>query len=67
MLENPDKLRGIIKSTGAQSSDVTAEETVDELCAKCDPYAENWAPTAEKLWTCAHGCAGCAEQQAAGK
>ena len=67
MLENPDKLRGIIKSTGAHSSDVTAEETVDELCAKCDPYAENWAPTAEKLWTCAHGCAGCAEQQAAGK
>ena len=67
MLENPDKLRGIIKETGARSSDVTAEESVDELCAKCDPYAVNWAPTAENLWACSHGCAGCAEKQAAGK
>ena len=67
MLENPDKLREIIKTTGANSSDVTAEESVDDLCAKCDPYAENWAPTAEKLWSCSQACAGCAEQQAAGK
>ena len=67
VLENEDKLRGIIKTTGAKSSDVTAEETVDDLCAKCDPYAENWTPTAEKLLACSHGCAQCSEQQAAGK
>ena len=67
MLENPDKLRGIIKTTGAQSSDVTAEESVDDLCAKCDPYAANWTPTAEKLWACSHNCAQCAGDQVVGK
>ena len=67
MLENPDKLRDIIKTTGAKSSDVTAEESVDDLCAKCDPYAANWTPTAEKLWACSHNCAQCAGDQVVGK
>ena len=34
-------------------------EDVDDLCAKCDSYAENWTPTAERLWACSHGCASC--------
>ena len=50
MLENPEKLREIIKKTGAKSSNLEGEETVEMLCSRCDEYAKNWAPTAEKLW-----------------
>ena len=66
MLENPEKLREIVHKSGAHPSDVTALESVDDLCAKCDSYAENWTPTADKLWSCNHHCASCG-QVAAGK
>ncbi|MGM9579373.1 MAG: radical SAM protein [Evtepia sp.] len=67
MLENPDKLREMIHKSGAHPSDVTALEDVDTLCDKCVSYADNWAPTAQKLWDCSHACAGCGQQAAAGK
>lgn len=50
MLENPDILRKIIKQTNASSTDLIAPESVDELCGKCDDFANAWAPEAEKLW-----------------
>ncbi len=50
MLENPEKLLEIIKATGAKSTDLEAEESVEHLCSKCYEYAENWKATAEKLW-----------------
>ncbi len=50
MLENPELLRDIIKKTGAHSSNLEGEETAEMLCARCDEYAKNWIPTAEKLW-----------------
>ena len=25
-------------------------ESVDHFCDKCESYAENWKPTAERLW-----------------
>lgn len=50
MLENPNKLRGIIEKTGAGSTDLQQPETADELCGKCDKYAANWAPAAKDLW-----------------
>ena len=59
MLENPEKLREMVHKSGAHPSDVTALEDVDDLCAKCDSYAENWAPTAAHLWDCSHNCATC--------
>ena len=46
---------------------MTALESVDDLCAKCDDYAKNWAPTADKLWSCSHHCGTCGQQAAAGK
>ena len=55
MLENPEKLRAIVKSSGAHSTDLQSPETVDHLCAKCDRYAAEWKPTADKLW--AENCA----------
>ena len=55
MLENPEKLRAMVKSSGAHSTDLQSPETVDHLCAKCDRYAAEWKPTADKLW--AENCA----------
>lgn len=53
MLENPDRLREIIKQTGAKSSDFLSHEDVETLCSKCDPFAKAWKPVAEELWNSA--------------
>ena len=50
MLENPQLLRGIVKDTQANSTDLAAPEDVEHLCAKCDRYAEHWAPVAQQAW-----------------
>ena len=50
MLENPDCLRHIIAQTGAQSTDILAPESVETLCARCDRFAAQWAPEAERIW-----------------
>lgn len=50
MLENPEKLREIIKKTGAKSTDLMIEEDVDTLCRKCDEFALEWKPVAEEIW-----------------
>lgn len=52
MLENPELLRQMVEKTGAKSTDMQSPESAEHLCAKCDAYAANWAPTAEKLWQC---------------
>ena len=50
MLENPEKLRKMVKESGAKSTDYESPENVDALCDRCEPYAENWKGMAEKLW-----------------
>jgi len=50
MLENPELLRGMVNKTGAKSTDLLAPEDVETLCAKCDRYAAEWKPCADKLW-----------------
>ena len=65
MLENPEKLRRMVRETGAHSTDCEAPEDVDTLCDRTEPYAQNWAPVSETLWeesgrTCAGGCGACA-------
>ena len=50
MLENPEKLREIVKSTGAHQTNVEAPEEVDELCDKCVDYASCWKSTADEIW-----------------
>lgn len=50
MLENPEKLRDIVHATGAHSTDLISEESVDNLCAKCSSYSEEWKPRAEEIW-----------------
>ena len=51
MLENPEKLRAMVKASGAVSTDLQSQESVDHLCAKCDEYARTWAPDAARLWS----------------
>jgi MoaA/NifB/PqqE/SkfB family radical SAM enzyme len=50
MLENPHILRGIVKETAAVSTDLASPEDVDTLCGKCDAYAKEWAPVAQRVW-----------------
>lgn len=50
MLENPQALRGIVKKTGAKSTNLNHPESADELCSKCDAYAKIWAPKAKEIW-----------------
>ena len=50
MLENPDKLRAMVKKSGAHSTDLQSPEMAEHLCAKCDQYAKNWKPVADELW-----------------
>jgi MoaA/NifB/PqqE/SkfB family radical SAM enzyme len=50
MLENPDILREIIKETNAKSTDLVSQETVEELCSKCDDFSKAWAPVAKEIW-----------------
>ena len=49
MLENPEKLRQMVKETGAKSTDYESPEEVDALCDRCEPYAQNCKPEADKL------------------
>lgn len=50
LLENPEYLRKMVKETGAKSTDLVCPEDVETLCARCDKFAEAWAPEAERLW-----------------
>ena len=50
MLENPERLRKMVKESGAHSTDPQSPETAEHLCGKCDSYAKCWAPEAERLW-----------------
>lgn len=50
MLENPDRLREMIRITGAKSTNMDAEEPADTLCEKCEEYADKWASVADAIW-----------------
>ena len=50
MLENPDMLRKMVNESKAKSSNLVRQESVEELCAKCDDFAREWAPKAEEIW-----------------
>ena len=50
MLENPEILQRLVNETGAKSTDLQSPETVEQLCTKCEEYARNWKPHADKVW-----------------
>ncbi|HWS30704.1 MAG TPA: radical SAM protein [Clostridia bacterium] len=59
LLDNPGALARMVETSGAHSTDLQNPEDVHELTAKCERTAERWAPVADKLWNCSHGCAEC--------
>lgn len=59
MLENPDALRTMVKTTHAVNTDYESIESVDHLCDKTTPYAENWKVKADEMWYGCNGCNGC--------
>ena len=58
-LKSPIFMRAMVKETGAVSTDYQSPESVDHLCDKTTPYAQQWENTAQTLWT---GCGGCHHQ-----
>lgn len=50
MLDNPEKLQAIIHGCGARSTEMCAEETIDQLAAKTAPIAAEWGPKARELF-----------------
>ena len=50
LLENPERLREMVKRSGAKSSDLLHAEDVDTLCDKCVAFAREWAPEARRIW-----------------
>ena len=63
MLENPEKLRAMVKATGAKSTDYEAPETVDALCDRTAPYAAAWQPAADALWSACARCRCCGKAE----
>ncbi|MBQ8082269.1 MAG: radical SAM protein [Clostridia bacterium] len=54
LLDNPEKLRGIVHETGAHSTDLESPEDIDRLADKCENAAAQWAPVADELWAKGH-------------
>jgi hypothetical protein len=40
----------MVEESGTHSADLQSPESAEHLCAKCDRYAEQWKPVADKLW-----------------
>lgn len=59
LLDNYGALAGMVDETGAHSTDLESPEDVHALCDKCKKASENWAVTADKLWSCSHSCVKC--------
>ncbi|MBU5626918.1 radical SAM protein [Oscillibacter sp. MSJ-2] len=67
LLDNPGRLTQMVESSGAHSTDLQDPEDVHDLTEKCREKAEKWAPVADHLWECSHGCASCVGCQKEGK
>lgn len=59
VLDNPGRLTELVEKAGAKSTDYQDVETAKEYSDKCVDAAANWAPVADRLWTCSGHCTGC--------
>lgn len=59
LLDNPEKLKHMVKSSGAHSTQPLDPEDVDNLTSKCVEASKSWAETADKIWCdkCSKKCA----------
>jgi MoaA/NifB/PqqE/SkfB family radical SAM enzyme len=53
-LDNPEKLRMIVNTSQAKSTQLHDNETVEFYTAKCEKHASQWAPVSEALWARDH-------------
>ena len=40
----------MVKETKAKNTNLESPETVDELTQKCEDYAKEWEPVADRIW-----------------
>ena len=59
LLDNPQALVNAVERSGAHSTDLQDPENVRDLAAKCEGPAAAWAPVADEMWSCSHGCDAC--------
>ncbi|HCC00897.1 MAG TPA: radical SAM protein [Ruminococcaceae bacterium] len=50
LLDNPKALAGMVKATGAHSTEALSPEDVDVLTSKTTEQAKRWSKTADDLW-----------------
>ena len=50
LLDNPAKLRQMVKNSNALSTQYFDNESVEDLTKKCEKTAYNWSITADELW-----------------
>lgn len=50
LLDNPEKLRSMVKKSGAYSTQPMDREEVEDLTAKTDEISKEWGVVADKLW-----------------
>jgi MoaA/NifB/PqqE/SkfB family radical SAM enzyme len=50
LLDNPEKLREMVKASGAHSTQPLDKEDVNDLTAKCEEPSKKWAVKADELW-----------------
>jgi MoaA/NifB/PqqE/SkfB family radical SAM enzyme/uncharacterized glyoxalase superfamily protein PhnB len=51
LLDNPEKLRELVKKSGAASTQPLDPEDVDSLTAKCEEASKKWAEKADEIWS----------------
>jgi MoaA/NifB/PqqE/SkfB family radical SAM enzyme len=59
LLDNPGRITEMVEQSGARCTNLESPEDVRKLSNKCALTAEHWAETADRLWSCSHGCGGC--------
>jgi radical SAM protein with 4Fe4S-binding SPASM domain len=50
LLDNPEKLREMVEKSGAHSTQMNDNESVEELTDKCKDISKEWGETADRLW-----------------
>ncbi|MDR3552264.1 MAG: radical SAM protein [Clostridia bacterium] len=50
LLDNPDRLRAMVQSSGAHSTQPLDPEKVEDLTSKCASPSQKWARTADRIW-----------------
>jgi MoaA/NifB/PqqE/SkfB family radical SAM enzyme len=54
LLDNPEALRGMVKRSGAHSTQTLDHEDVDALADKCVETAKKWAVKSDDIWYSKH-------------